>query len=309
MTVRGEHRWLRRLLAGLEGSSRAVPVGPGDDAAVLRAERRPLVITTDALHEGVHFRDGWASWPQLGRRALRACLSDLSAMAAAPRASLLALQVPRGMPERDLNAFARAFAAEGRRHGAPLVGGNVSRGARFGATATLLGILPRQTVTRAGARPGDAIFVTGRVGGMAVAVRARRAGRRVPLPLPPVRLAAGMALAGLASAMLDVSDGVVQDLGHLCRASRVGAELDMARLPLAPACRRLGVAGRALAATGGEDYELLFTVPARRLPRLARVRLGCRVTRIGTILPGRHVRVLDGGRVLHLRREGFDHFG
>jgi thiamine-monophosphate kinase len=144
---------------------------------------------------------------------------------------------------------------------------------------------------------------------MAAAVRARRAGRRVPLPLPPVRVSAGLALAGIASAMIDVSDGIVQDLGHVCRASRVGAEVDLARLPLAASCRPLGAAGRILAATGGEDYELLFTVPAGRLRQLAAARLGCRVTRIGTILPGRLVRVRDGERMVRLRREGFDHFG
>jgi thiamine-monophosphate kinase len=309
MTGGGEHRWLRRLLAGLEGSSSAVPVGPGDDAAVLRAERRPFVVTTDALHEGVHFRRGWASWPVLGRRALRASLSDLSAMAAAPRASVLALGVPRGMAAHDLHAFARAYAAEGRRHGAPLVGGNVSRAARFAATSTVLGVLPGTAVTRAGARPGDALFVTGSVGGMAAAVRARRANRRAALPLPPVRVAAGLALAGIASAMIDVSDGIVQDLGHVCRASRVGAEVDLSRLPLAASCRRLGAAGRILAATGGEDYELLFTVPTARLRRLAAARLGCRVTRIGTILPGRRVRLRAGARVVRVRHEGFDHFG
>jgi thiamine-monophosphate kinase len=118
-----------------------------------------------------------------------------------------------------------------------------------------------------------------------------------------------VALAPLASAMLDVSDGVVQDLGHLCRASRVGAVLEIDRLPLAAACRHFGRRGRLLAATGGEDYELLFTVPPAHLARLGRARLGCRITRIGTIVRGRRVELVDvRGRPVRQRRAGFDHF-
>lgn len=284
-------------------------VGPGDDAAVLAPERRPWVVTTDAQREGVHFRAGWMSWPSLGRRAFRVNASDLAAMGGVPRAALLALEVPRHLEVRELSAFVRAFAAEGRRYGALLVGGDVSAGPRFGATVTLLGVLPGRAITRAGARPGDALFVTGQLGAAAWALRERRAGREVRFPLPPMRLGAGVMLARLASAMLDVSDGLVQDLGHLCRASRVGAVLEIDRLPLDAACRRLGPPGRLLAATGGEDYELLFTVPPARLARLERARLGCRVTRIGTVVQGGGVTVVDSrGRTVRPRRAGFDHF-
>jgi thiamine-monophosphate kinase len=307
----GEHRWLRGMLGGLAsvGRTTGVLIGPGDDAAVLRGERRPWVVTTDAQRAGVHFRAGWFSWRDLGRRTFRVTASDLAAMGAAPRAALLALEVPRRFEVRALTAFARGFAAEGRRHGAPLVGGDVTAGPCFGATATVLGVLPGRAVGRGGARPGDAVFVTGRLGAAAWSVRERRAGRRVRLPLPPVRLAVGVGLAPLASAMLDVSDGLLQDTAQLCRASGVGAVLELDRLPVAPACGRLGRPGRVLAATGGEDYELLFTVPRARLRRLERVRLGCTITRIGTIVPGRRVALVDGaGRPVAWRRAGFDHF-
>jgi thiamine-monophosphate kinase len=307
----GEHRWLRGLLdtVGSRQRARHVLIGPGDDAAVLRGERRPWVVTTDAQREGVHFRAGWAPWSGLGRRAFRVNASDLAAMGAVPRAALLALEVPRRMMVRDLSAFVRGFATEGRRLGAPLVGGDVSGGSRFGATVTLLGVLPGRAVTRAGARPGDVLFVTGHLGATAWAVRERRAGRRSRLPMPPIRLQTGIALAGIASAMLDVSDGVVQDLHHLCRASRVGARLEIDQLPLAPGWRRAGARGRVLAVTGGEDYELLFTVPPGRLRRFARTALGCTVTRIGTIVPGQGVRAIDGhGRSVRIRHAGFDHF-
>jgi thiamine-monophosphate kinase len=305
----GEHGWLRAVLPHLAAAARRrdVLVGPGDDAAVLASAGRPLVLTTDALREGVHFRSGWAPWPLLGRRAFRANASDLAAMGAVPRAALLALDVPPAMPVRALTAFVRGFAADARRHGAALVGGNVSRGARFGATVTLLGTLPGPAVTRDGARPGDTIFVTGRLGAAAFAVRALRAGRAGRLPLPPVRLRAGVRLASLASAMLDVSDGLVQDLGHLCRASHVAARRDLALVPCVPEAVRLGRAGRLVAATGGEDYELVFTVPAANLGRLARARLGCAVTPIGVIERGRSVRVVDAGRAVRVGRVGFDH--
>jgi thiamine-monophosphate kinase len=306
----GEHRWLRHLLGTLS-SPRAshVLIGPGDDAAVLRSDSAPWVVTTDAQREGVHFRAGWASWPTLGRRAFRVAVSDLAAMGAAPRAALLAVEVPRHMDVGALTGFVRGFAAEGRRRGAPLVGGDVSAAPRFGATMTLLGVLRGRAVTRTGARPGDILFVTGRLGATAAAVRRLRAGQRTRLPMPPDRLQAGLALAPIASAMLDVSDGLLQDLGHLCSASRVGAVLELERLPLASACGSTGRRGRVLAATGGEDYELLFTVSPARVARLADAQLGCAVTRIGTIHRGRGVQVLDArGRSERIRHPGFDHF-
>jgi thiamine-monophosphate kinase len=314
MTVRrrigevGEHRWLRGLLGTAGTSGPSVLLGPGDDAAILRGDRRPWVVTTDAQREGVHFRAGWASWRTLGRRAFRVNASDVAAMGAVPRAALVALAVPARMAAADVTAFMRGFEAEGRRAGVVLVGGDVSAARQFGATVTLLGIVPGRVVTRSGARPGDALFVTGALGAAAWAVRARRTGRAVPWPLPPMRLRAARVLAGIASAMLDVSDGLVQDAGQLCRASGVGVVLDLARLPLAPRCRRAGARGRRLAATGGEDYELLFTVPPHRVARLGRASLGCRVTRIGTVVAGAGVRVVDAGAPVRLRHAGFDHF-
>ena len=305
----GEHRWLRQLIGTLGRAGAGVWIGPGDDAAVLRPERRPWVVTTDAQRAGVHFRAGWWSWRDLGRRTFLVAASDVAAMGAAPRAALLALEVPRRFDTAALSAFVRGFAAEGRRHRGSLIGGDVSAGPRFGATATVLGIPSGRVVTRAGARAGDAIFVTGRLGATAWAVRQRRRGRRLRMPLPPARFAAGTALAPLASAMIDVSDGLVQDMGHLCHASRVGAVLELDRLPVAALCRRLGRRGRLLAATGGEDYELLFTVPAARLARLARTRPGCRITRIGSVVRGSGVTLRDAdGRTVRVSHGGFDHF-
>jgi len=308
----GEHAWIARLLRRL-GTDGAVLVGPGDDAAVVRALRRPIVLTVDALVEGTHFRRGWTSAASLGRRAFKVNASDLAAMGARPRVALLAVEAPARTSVADLDAVVGGVAAAARRVGATLVGGNLSAGPHLAITLALVGEAGARTVTRAGAKPGDLLYLTGTIGGAGLAVRALRAGRRAAWPEPPLRVGAGRLLATLADAMIDVSDGVVQDAEHLCRASGVAATLEADRLPIAPGCRAaLGARAAAFAATAGEDYELLAAVPPARsrvLDRL-RPRLGCRLTRVGRIVAGVPVvRLLDRveGPVV-LRRGGFDHF-
>jgi thiamine-monophosphate kinase len=311
----GEHAWIAAFVARLGGSRahRRVLVGPGDDAAVVRPGPRPLLLTVDALCEGVHFRSGWITPAALGRRAFLVNASDLAAMGGRPTFALLAIEAPPSFPVTSLDALVAGFSAAARRSAAQLVGGNLAAGRRLALTVTLLGEAPGRVVTRAGGRPGDALYVTGALGAAALAVRRLAGGAGGTLPTPPLRVEVGRRLAPLASAMIDVSDGLVQDLGHLCRASGVAAELELARIPVAAACRRaLGAAAGAFAATGGEDYELLFAVPPRREPGLARLapRLGCWVTRVGRLGRGRPaVRVLDAaGRPARLRAGGFDHF-
>jgi thiamine-monophosphate kinase len=305
----GEHAWLARVVArlGRARAGRRVIVGPGDDAAVVRPGRRPLLVTTDALVEGVHFQAGRADPAALGRRAFAVNASDLAAMGGVPRFALLALESPGKAPVAALDALAAGFATAARRAGADVVGGNVTGGPHLAITAALIGEAPGRVVTRAGGRPGDVLYVTGTLGGAGLAVRRRL------LPVAPDRTRAGVVLAGVASAMIDVSDGLLQDLGHLCRASRAGAELELARVPVAAACRRaLAARAPAFAATSGEDYELLFAVAPKHARGLSalRKRLGCRVTRIGRLVRGpAHVRVLDAaGRTLADGPRGFDHF-
>jgi thiamine-monophosphate kinase len=311
----GEHEWIARLTRRLSGAGKhaRVLVGPGDDAAVIAAGRRPLLLTTDTLREGVHFRTRWLTPRALGRRAFAVNASDLAAMGGLPTFALLALEAPPATPVPHLDALVSGFASAARETGARLVGGNLVRGSALALTAALIGEAPGRVVTRAGARPGDGLWVTGQLGAAGVAIRALTRGRQARLSEPPRRLRAGSVLAGLASAMIDVSDGLLQDLGHLCRASNVAADLEIEHLPVAPRCQRaLGPAAAAFAAIAGEDYELLFALPPRREQALARVRarLGCRLTRIGRVRRGRpRVRVLDGaGRPLALGRRGFDHF-
>jgi thiamine-monophosphate kinase len=310
----GEHALLARLLPALPGGGTGVVLGPGDDCAVLAPRRRRLLLTIDALVEGVHFRRAWLSPRALGRKLFAINASDLAAMGGTPLWCVVQITAPRRRAAADVAAITRALAAAARRAGATLVGGNLSRGAALAATLALVGAAPPRPLTRAGARPGDAVYVTGRLGDAALGLRALRRGRggaaarrwRAPTP----RLAAGALLARrrLASAMIDVSDGLLQDLGHLCTASGVGARVELARLPCSAAVRRAGVA---LALAGGEDYELLFTMPPRREAALRRAAagLGCPVTRIGECTAGAGIRVVDAsGREVPCRAAGFDHF-
>jgi thiamine-monophosphate kinase len=306
----GEHAWLARLTRRLAAmpASPSVLVGPGDDAAAVRAPRGTVLLTTDALVEGVHFRAGWLTPRALGARAFLVNASDVAAMGGTPAYALLALEAPPATPIAVLDGIALGVAAAAGGAGARLVGGNLARAPRLALTVTLVGTAAGRVVTRTGARPGDLLFVTGVLGATGLAVRRLRAGGHGRLPAPPLRLAAGRALARVAHAMLDVSDGLVQDLGHLCRASGVGARVDLARVPVAPACRRaVGAAAARFAATAGEDYELLCAVPPARASAVAR--LGCRVTCIGEAVAGPpHVALHEGGRPVQVTRGGWDHF-
>ncbi len=287
-------------------------VGPGDDAAAVRPTRRPLLLTTDSLIEGVHFRRGWDSPAGLGRRAFAVNASDVAAMGGTPKYALLALEVPGRSPVSEIDALVGGFALAARRSGARLVGGNLVAGPHLAITVALVGETPGRMVTRAGARPGDRLFVTGRLGAMGLAVRGLAAGRRGRLPAAPLRIRQGILLARVAHAMIDVSDGLAQDVGHVCRASGAGAEILLAKLPVAPACRRaLGEKALLFAASAGEDYELVVAIPPRWLPALARLRprLGCRLTEVGRVTRAPGVRLLDrAGRAVRLPRAGFDHF-
>jgi thiamine-monophosphate kinase len=284
-------------------------LGAGDDAAVVRAGGRPLLLTTDCLIEDVHFRRAWLPPAALGRRAFGASVSDIAAMGGEARFALLAIEAPSRLSRAYLDAVVRGFRAAAARAGTRLVGGNLAGGRHLALTTAIVGTAPGRVVSRAGARPGDGLYVTGTLGGSGLAVRALRAGRRVPWPVPPLRLRAGLALARVAHAMIDVSDGLAQDLGHLCRASRVGAEVRLDDLPLAPACRRaLGTAAARFAATAGEDYELLVALPPAARARLRGI--GCRLTRIGEVEAGApRPRFVDtAGRTVRLPAAGYDHF-
>jgi thiamine-monophosphate kinase len=309
----GEFALIDRIaaIARRAGSQRGVVRGIGDDAALLRLRAgEDLAVSTDAVVEDVHFRFDRESPRSIGRRALAAALSDLAAMGARPLGVVAALAAPPSLSVARADGITRGLADGARRWNAPLVGGNVARAKQTVLTLTVLGAVRRgRALLRSAARPGDRIFVTGTLGGTALAVaRAVRGARMRAAPEP--RLAAGLALARLrqAGACIDVSDGLVADLGHVLRASGVGATIDPARVPrpigFAAACARLGVDPERLALAGGEDYELLFTLRpgAPGAAALGR-KLGVRVAEIGVVTRGRGLR---GPTSQSLR--GFRHF-
>ena len=290
-----------RFTAAFGRPSPPVVLGPGDDCALLRP--RPgevLALTTDALVEGVHFSPAFSP-ADIGHKALAVNLSDLAAMGARPVAFLCALAFPeRWLPH--LSGIARGMARLARAHGCALAGGNVSRARELSVTITAVGAVPvGQALTRAGARPGHALYLSGPLGGAAAGLRSQAPAHRSRQRRPRPRVALGLALRGVASAAIDVSDGLVRDLGRLLDASGVGAEVEPERIPRA----RGATLDEAL--RGGEDYELLFAVPEGRAPalRAAAARCGARApVRIGRVTRALGLAGLGPGE-----SGGHDHFG
>jgi len=285
---------IQRLAAQVQG--RDVVLGIGDDAALLRPRHgEDLAVTSDALVEGTHFRWDQETPRTLGRRALAANLSDLAAMGARPMGFTFALAAPPSLEVRRVTGMVRGMLDLAEAFACPLVGGNVTRARQTSITITALGgVRPGRVLTRSGARPGDRILVTGELG-ISALERARGRIRSIPSP----RVAAGGALARLASvtACIDVSDGLLADLGHLLEASGVGGEIEARRVPtprgFTAACRRLRRDPLQLSLGGGEDYELLFTMSGKRpTAESLESRLGIAVTAIGRVTE-RGLRVVD----------------
>jgi thiamine-monophosphate kinase len=264
-----------------------------------------LAVSTDMLIEGRHFRAG-ADARKLGHKALAVNLSDMAAIGAAPRWATLALALPR-VDGRWLAGFSKGFFALARRFGVELVGGDTTRGPLC-ISVTIGGEVPkRKALRRDGARPGDGIWVSGRLGGASYAlVRPRDAAAAKRLHRPEPRVNLGLRLRGIATAAIDVSDGFAQDLGHILERSGVGAVVQYESLPK----HRIGDAKleRRCVLSGGDDYELIFTARAGdKIDAIARA-LRLKLTRVGSIGKGRGLQILDrtGRRVVPAR--GFDHF-
>jgi thiamine-monophosphate kinase len=304
-----------------------VALGIGDDAALLRpAAGHQLVACTDTLVAGVHFPTGTAP-ADIGWKSLAVNLSDLAAMGATPAWAMLALTLPRA-DHRFVEAFAEGFAQLARTHAVALVGGDTTQGP-LSITVGAFGFVPEgRALLRSGARVGDAVFVTGTPGDAAAALRLLRdagLGTRDALNQqarsellsrlnrPEPRVAAGLALRGVASACIDVSDGLLADLQHVCRAGGVGAVIDVDAVPASSAMLALFTATdrRTFGLGGGDDYELCFTAGVDHLDRIAAefARLGVSVTRIGRIVAEPGVLVRDAnGNAVEVPRPGWQHF-
>lgn len=325
MSGHGEFDLIARYFAPLATSPGAY--GLKDDAALLAPLRgRSLVLTKDAIVEGVHYLLGDPP-DQVARKLLRVNLSDLAAKGATPHGYLLACAFPKKVDARWIAAFARGLKHDQSHFALTLLGGDtVATPGPAVFSATMIGhVANRAIIRRAGARAGDLLCVTGTIGdggfgltelrtpqeGLAAAQR-RFLIARYRLPQPRTRL--GPLLAPIASAALDVSDGLVQDAEHLAAQSNLRLEIDTNRVPLSPAgqaiARRDPAAGMS-ALSAGDDYEILFTVPPRRLEALKRAALAAktRVTVIGRATRGQGVDVLgEGGKLLALSVRGYDHF-
>jgi len=290
------------LVARIRARAAAIPsggmrLGIGDDCALLRL--RPgeeMAVTTDLSLDGRHFRLDWQPPESVGHRALARGLSDLAAMGARPVAAFLSLGLPRsltiaGDDRAWIDRFLDGLLALAAEHRVPLAGGDLSESPLAFADIVLTGAVPKgKALLRSGASAGDLLYVTGHLGGAAVELAAlgkapqdfqtwTSARKASPHLYPQPRIAQGMALRkrGLASAAMDLSDGLSTDLARLCKESRVAAEVDAAAIPLAP------TASLEQALNGGEDYELLFTAPSHaRVPRRI---AGVPITAIGRILP------------------------
>ncbi|GIX31073.1 MAG: thiamine-monophosphate kinase [Porticoccaceae bacterium] len=295
----------------------AVRLGVGDDCALVALPPGELLAATaDCLVAGVHFfADGDPAL--VARRALRVNLSDLAAMGARPLAFLLCLTLPEA-DEAWLAPFAAGLAEDARAFACPLAGGDTTRGPLQIAITALGAVAEGRALTRGGGRPGDLVGVSGALGAAALAVRRGGGDPRTDAAarywLPEPRLALGRALAGEASAAVDLSDGLLQDLGHLARSSGLAAVVEASRLPLHPALAALPAEeARLLAATGGDDYELCFAVPPERRAAVEALAAAadCPVTWVGRLElgpPGR-VRLVDGrGAEIIPPRPGYDHF-
>jgi thiamine-monophosphate kinase len=302
------------------GPNRAIFTGIGDDCAVLRLlAGRDSLITTDFTLEGIHFRREWHPPESVGHRCLARGLSDIAAMGGEPAAVFLSLALPRDLPQPWVGRFARSLIGLAEKSGATLAGGDTAESPNgILADIIVVGAVPKgEAVLRSGARPGDRIFVSGELGGSAAALVQMRTRPKKKLnpreyarhfyPEPRIELGRILRVKGLATAMIDTSDGLSTDLAHICEESGVGAELDAARIPRARVGKPAREVDLDLALHGGEDYELLFTTPpGKRVPaQLA----GVPLTQIGCITRNRTI-VLRNSRGVgyELRPRGWEHF-
>jgi len=322
---RGEFALIADLFSPLAAGAPGA-LGLRDDAALLDITPGcQLVTTTDTVIAGVHFRE--SDPPELiARKALRVNLSDLAAKGARPIGFLQALSLNDSITDAYLENYAAGLAADVKEFAVPLVGGDTTSGpGPLAITITAFGEVVRgKAILRSGARPGDVVCVTGTIGDGAVGLRCLDAAIQLPAALakevisryriPQPRLAAGRALAGLATACLDVSDGLLADVSHLCKASGVTAVIDRDLIPLSPAVRAAleqSTAWWDSVLGGGDDYELAFTIPPERLPDIQTLsaQLMFRLTPIGTVgmASGEPVRVTAGGKPVAISAAGYRH--
>ncbi|MGC1451681.1 MAG: thiamine-phosphate kinase [Candidatus Sulfotelmatobacter sp.] len=319
-----------RHLAKL-ASNPAVQAGIGDDCAVLRllpsrargrGGETDTLVTTDFSLEGIHFRRDWHSAESVGHRCLARGLSDIAAMGGEPVAAFLSLALPHQLPQGWVGRFARSLVSLAERYGVTLAGGDTAESPNgVLADIVVVGSVPKGTaVLRSGARPGDRVYVSGELGGSAAAVSQMRktSGRKLNpreyprhfFPEPRIELGRLLRRKGLASAMIDTSDGLSTDLAHICEESGVGAELQEEAIPRASVGKPAREVDLQFALHGGEDYELLFTAPrSKRIPSHI---AGVPITMIGHVTRFKKLFVMNESEAGYVGYElkplGWEHF-
>jgi thiamine-monophosphate kinase len=304
---------IRRIAASSVNT--AVKMGIGDDCASLRLKPGyELLVTTDLCIQDVHFRRAWHPPAAVGHRCLTRGLSDIAAMGGEPVACFLSLGLPADLPQSWVSGFLRGLLALARCHKVQLAGGDVSSASQIAADIVVTGQIPSGTaILRSGASPGDRIYVTGSLGGSAATLKQLFAGKAIKptksnphfYPTPRLKVGDYLRNRGLATSMIDISDGLSVDLAHICEESGVASILISNKVPIAKS------ADLELALHGGEDYELLFTVPKHaKIPsRIA----DAKITEIGEIMNRRDyssaIQILgDNGKVTSLPQRGWQHF-
>jgi thiamine-monophosphate kinase len=293
-------------------------MGIGDDCAVVPIHRgHEALVTTDFSLEGIHFKRAWHSEESAGYRCLVRGLSDIAAMGGEPIAAFLSLALPKNLPQGWVNGFLRGLLQLAAKFKVVLAGGDTAQ-SPVGVLADIivLGSVPKgKAVLRSGARPGDGIYVTGELGASAAAIDLLTRGNKIrPVdfpghfyPMPRIAVGRFLREKGLASAMIDISDGLSTDLGHICEESGVGAEIKSHAVPVAITGKPGRIVELPFALHGGEDYELLFTASARK--KVPSWIAGIRVRQIGVVTRGSKVWLRDENEVKQrFAPQGWEHF-
>jgi thiamine-monophosphate kinase len=329
----GEFGLIERLRKKLLAPHDGVIMGVGDDTAILKqASDRYLLATCDAQVEGKHFLRRKATPYQIGRKALAVNLSDIAAMGGTPTYALVSLGLPNELEVEFVDELYRGLTDEAKQFDVSIVGGNLSGANQLFVDVTLLGeIDPRHLLLRSTAKEGDVVLVTGDLGAASVGVDVLMAERPIPIspkarefvleaaltPTPRVQIGQLIARSGLASAMIDISDGLAADMGHICDESNVSVRLFAEPLPITSqtveAAAAVGRDPLDPGLHGGEDYELLITAPhahAEKLIELAQTQTGVPLTVIGDIIPKSEARtfIRGNGRMIPLHNRGWNHF-
>ncbi len=296
-------------------------LGIGDDAAVIEAGGKKFAITKDLLIEDYHFRASLNPPYFLGRKSLSVNLSDIAAMGGRGKYALLGLSFPASISKQWVEDFFSGFESAAKEYGVALIGGDISEAKKIMISVSVLGEV-KNIITRRGAQPGDEIFVSGTLGnakaGMILLEKKHKLGREESVdfllmafldPVPQLGLGEALAQESLASAMIDISDGLSVDLHHLCEESGCGAELELRKIPISEQLFVSHKKAHDFALHGGEDYQLLFTVSPQKLKSVLELRERFVVTSIGRMIPGKRIYIIDkkGKRKL-VKEMGYQHF-